>query len=69
MPKRPAGPCPNCGKPSLTRDEVGINKKLLGEDVTRLLCLSCLAEYLDITEEDLLGKIEEFKAAGCNLFK
>ncbi len=68
MPKRPAVPCSNCGKSSLTRDEVGINKKLLGENVSRFLCLSCLAEYLDISVEDLLAKIEEFKAAGCKLF-
>ena len=68
MPKKPAVPCSNCGKPSLTRDEVGINKKLLGEKVSRFLCLSCLAEYLDISVEDLLAKIEEFKAAGCKLF-
>lgn len=67
MPKRPVS-CSNCGKPVLTRDEVGVNKKLLGENVVRFLCLSCLAEYLDISEEDLLAKIEEFKAAGCKLF-
>ena len=69
MPKRPAVPCSNCGKSSLTRDEVGINKKLLGENVSRFLCLPCLAEYLDISVEDLLAKIEEFKAQGCKLFR
>ena len=68
MPKRPAVPCSNCGKPTLTRDEVGINKKLLGENVSRPMCLSCLAEYLGVSEEDLLAKIEEFKAQGCKLF-
>ena len=50
------------------RDEIGINKKLLGENIARPMCLSCLAGYLDIAEEDLLSKIEEFKAAGCKLF-
>lgn len=68
MPKRLPIPCSNCGKPALSRDEIGINKKLLGENLSRPMCLSCLAGYLDVTEEDLLSKIEEFKAAGCKLF-
>ena len=62
------GPCPNCGKTPLERNEVGINKKLLGESIERPMCLSCLAEYLEVSEEDLLAKIEEFKAQGCKLF-
>ena len=33
------------------------------------LCLPCLAEYLEVTEEELLAKIEEFKNEGCTLFK
>lgn len=60
--------CPDCGKKPLSRDEIGISKKLLGEDTSRILCLSCLATWLETTEEDLLAKIEEFKAAGCKLF-
>lgn len=68
MPKRLSIPCSNCGKPELSRDEIGINKKLLGENVPRPMCLTCFAEYLDVTEEDLLSKIEEFKASGCKLF-
>ncbi len=68
MPRRLPIPCSNCEKPALSRDEIGINKKLLGEHVTRPMCLTCLAEYLDVAEEDLLSKIEEFKAAGCKLF-
>ncbi len=60
--------CPECGKTPLLRDEIGICKKLLGEDTSRILCLSCLAAWLEVTEEDLLAKIEEFKAAGCKLF-
>lgn len=68
MPKKSAVPCSNCGKPSLTRDEVGINKKLLGERVSKFFCRPCLAENLGVTVEDLLAKIEEFKAAGCKLF-
>jgi hypothetical protein len=32
------------------------------------MCIVCLAEYLDVPEDDLLAKIEEFKAQGCKLF-
>lgn len=42
--------------------------KLFGENVSNFFCLPCLAESLDVTEEELLAKIEEFKAQGCKLF-
>ena len=60
--------CISCGKHPLTRDEVGINKKLIGEGIFSFYCLDCLATYLDVTVDDLLAKIEEFKEAGCKLF-
>lgn len=60
--------CSDCKKKPLTRDEVGINKKLLGEGVKKFMCLDCLAQYLEVPTEDLLIKIEEFKEAGCKLF-
>ncbi|MDR3320095.1 MAG: hypothetical protein LBS77_04025 [Desulfovibrio sp.] len=47
---------------------VGLNKKLLGIKVTRFYCLSCFANYLDVTVEELLAKVEEFKEQGCKLF-
>lgn len=59
--------CTSCKK-SLSRDEIGITKKLLGKDTKSFFCLSCLAEYLDCATDDLLLKIEEFKEEGCTLF-
>ena len=53
----------------LTKDEIGINKKLLGEHLSDFYCLDCLAEYLEVTVQDLNDKIEEFKEEGCTLFK
>jgi hypothetical protein len=47
----------------------GLNKKLLGRKITRFYCLNCLAEYLEVTPDELLAKVEEFKAQGCKLFK
>ena len=60
--------CIICGKADLNKDTVGINKKLLGENITNYYCLDCLAEYLECTVEELLDKIEEFKSKGCKLF-
>lgn len=60
--------CIACGKVNLARNEIGINKKLLSERVENYYCLGCLAEYLDVTPQDILDKIEEFKKDGCSLF-
>ena len=61
--------CYVCGKSPLTKDEIGINKKIIDKKATQFYCLSCLAEFLEVTEEELLAKIEEFKAEGCKLFQ
>jgi transposase-like protein len=52
----------------LDKIAVGLNKKLLGRDIQRFYCLDCLAEYLEVTTEILLEKVEEFKLQGCTLF-
>lgn len=60
--------CIACGKSDLDKDTIGINKKLLGEDVPTFYCLDCLADYLGCEVQDILDKIEEFKDEGCKLF-
>ena len=60
--------CIMCGKRNLNKDAIGINKKLLGEDIENFYCIDCLANYLECTVEDLMNKIEEFKEDGCKLF-
>lgn len=60
--------CYVCGKTPLTKDEIGLNKKIIDKKATTFYCLPCLAEYLEVTEEELLAKIEEFKEGGCTLF-
>ena len=60
--------CIACGKEPLSKDEIGINKKLLGEQAENFYCMDCLADYLEVETQDLLDKIEEFKEAGCKLF-
>ena len=60
--------CVMCGKQNLEKDDVGLNKKLLGTGIKNFYCIDCLAEYLGCTVDELLDKIEEFKAEGCKLF-
>lgn len=60
--------CVICSKEKLDKDTIGINKKLLGTEITNFYCMACLAEYLECTVDELLDKIEEFKAEGCKLF-
>lgn len=61
--------CIACGKKNLDKNSVGINMKLLGENIDFFYCIDCLAEYLDVTVEDIIDKIEEFKEEGCKLFE
>jgi uncharacterized protein YlaI len=61
--------CYICGKQNLPFNEIGLNKKLISNDITKFHCLECLAEYLDISVDDLLERIQDFKDAGCPLFE
>lgn len=60
--------CVMCSCIISEKDTIGINKKLLGEDIENFYCMNCLADYLGCSVEDLLDKIEEFKEEGCTLF-
>ena len=60
--------CIACGKTELMKNEIGINIKLLGEETEVFYCMDCLAEYLEVSVQDILDKIEEFKEEGCKLF-
>lgn len=60
--------CIACGKRHLEKNEIGINKKLLGESIEYYYCYDCLADHLNVTINDINEKIEEFKEDGCKLF-
>lgn len=53
----------------LDKDTIGLNKKLLDKDLSRFLCMDCLAVHLDVDVEDLREKISEFKEQGCKFFE
>jgi len=61
--------CVSCGNKPLSKNEVGINKKLLGAKSESFYCLECLADFLEVSPQDLLDKIEDFKNEGCKLFE
>lgn len=61
--------CKSCFATISEKDVIGINKKLLGTGIHEFYCMDCLAEYLGVSVEVLLEKIEEFKEEGCTLFK
>lgn len=60
--------CSVC-KVKIDNDYMALNKKLLGRRIQEFYCADCLAEYIGCTTADLEVKIEEFKEAGCGLFK
>jgi hypothetical protein len=60
--------CYVCGKENLSKNEIGLTKKLLNKKAERFYCFDCLAEYLEVESDFLLEKVEEFKIQGCTLF-
>lgn len=61
--------CYICGKKNISKNEIGLTKKLMGKNSKNFYCLSCLAEQLEVTTEELQNKIEEFKNEGCKYFE
>ena len=61
--------CYACGKAPLSKNVIGLAKKLIDKKATSFYCIDCLAANLEVTTEELLAKIEEFKNEGCKLFE
>ena len=59
--------CKICGR-EVTRDEIGLTKKLINRGATEFLCMTCLAEKFDMTEAECQTLIDHFREAGCHLF-
>ena len=59
--------CTQCGVP-VTRDEIGLTKKLINRGAREYLCIECLAKMFECPTDALRVKIEEWRAAGCALF-
>ncbi len=61
--------CYVCGKAPLSKDEIGLTKKLIAKNASNFYCIDCLADFLEVTVDELSAKLEEFKEEGCTLFK
>ena len=61
--------CAYCHKEKLSKNEIGLNKKLIHPQIERMMCLTCMAAYFETTEEELKQMIERFKQQGCALFR
>ena len=59
--------CARCGA-VLSRDDIGLTRKLINRGSEVFYCLPCLAKHFQLTEEILREKIREYKAMGCTLF-
>lgn len=59
--------CMQCGR-ALTFNEIGAHKKFINRGSTSFFCKTCLAKWLDVPEEQIDKKIEQFKRQGCTLF-
>jgi hypothetical protein len=60
--------CSYCDREKLSKDEIGLNKKLIRSQVKKMMCITCLAGYFEMAEEDLEELIDRFKRQGCTLF-
>ena len=60
--------CTRCGT-ALTKDEIGLTKKLINRGCTEFQCYACLAEHFRVSVELLKEKVEQFREMGCLLFE
>lgn len=60
--------CYHCHKP-VSRDDIGMTRKLINRGTTRYYCISCLAEAFDLTVDDVCKKMNYYKSIGCTLFQ
>jgi len=59
--------CNTCGC-RISKDEIGLSKKLINRGLTEFYCIKCLSERFSVDTTLLLKKIEEFRSSGCTLF-
>lgn len=60
--------CVVCGN-AVEKVSKALCQKLFDKKTKNFLCISCLSNELEVEQDELLEKAEEFKRAGCTLFK
>lgn len=63
-----AASCIQCGA-ALTRDDIGLTKKLVNRGAVTFFCKACLARKFNMTVEDCDTLIAHFREAGCHFFQ
>ena len=53
--------CAYCDKEKLSQNEIGLNKRLIHRQIERMMCLTCMAKYFEMEEENLEELIERFE--------
>ena len=53
----------------LEKDEIALTKKLINRGTENFMCIKCLAQKFDVTEETLQEKILQYREMGCTLFR
>ena len=59
--------CVVCGE-KVQRVAKALFQKLIDRQAKKFMCLTCLANYLETDEAELLEKAQDFKDEGCELF-
>jgi len=62
------GNCLTCGR-EITRDEIGLSKKLINRGTAEFKCTACLSAYYRVSEERLRELVAQYRAQGCTLFE
>lgn len=60
--------CKQC-KGEMSNNEVALNFKILGKQISKLYCYECLSIRLECEVDQLRQKAIELKRSGCALFK
>ena len=65
MPESPK--CAGCGR-ELTRDEIGMTRKLISRAAAQFLCWNCLSDKFGCSVDKLIDMKEHYRREGCMLF-
>lgn len=59
--------CTRCSQ-ALSRDEIGLSRKLINRGTTSFYCFACLEDMFHIPRTKLDEMIEAYRSAGCSMF-
>lgn len=60
--------CVNCNL-TVNNDEVALNVKILGNQISMIRCYQCLSDVLGCDETKLENLANYYKSSGCTIFQ